>query len=84
MFLVILYAYFFVDLFPIYRILPAKEKDSAQIVKNTIARMQSILKASKQAHSRSRENSCDIETALLRNRTVEEFGSSSVGFSVSK
>nr|XP_022301020.1 uncharacterized protein LOC111109229 [Crassostrea virginica] len=44
--------------------------------------MQNILRASKQAHGGSREDSCDIETALLRNRSVKEFGTSPVGMSV--
>ena len=58
------------------------EKDQTQIFQNTLARMQNILKERRQA--RNREDSCDVETALLRNRSVKEFGTSSVDFSVSK
>ena len=60
------------------------EKDQTQIFQNTLARMQNILRASKQARGRSREKSCDTEIALLRNRSVKEFGTSPVGLSVSK
>ena len=62
----------------------AKQNNETQILKNTLARMQNILRASKQARGRSREESCDIEIALLRNRTVKELGTSPVGLSVSK
>nr|XP_022301600.1 uncharacterized protein LOC111109675 isoform X2 [Crassostrea virginica] len=58
------------------------EKDQTQIFQNTLARMQNILKERRQA--RNREDSCDVETALLRNRSVKEFGTSSVGFSVNR
>ena len=84
MFLVIPYAYVHMDSFPINRMLQPKENNEAQIFKNTLARMQNILRASKQARGRSREESCDIEIALLRNRSVKEFGTSPVGLSVSK
>ena len=84
MFLVIPYTYVHMDSFPINRMLQPKENNEAQIFKNTLARMQNILRASKQARGRSREKSCDTEIALLRNRSVKEFGTSPVGLSVSK